>query len=119
MKISIAALRRLIAESVCITEVDERSELSSIYSDVYKEKYRVRPRHINFDEISIEELRAKLDALHEIPDDISNDELDYLEWEEGMPAEAEFPDMEGTVSPNSTVDPYEKAPTMSGMGKRR
>lgn len=50
--------------------VDEkrRQRLGSIFSDIYKEKNGVRPRHVDFNSMSVEDLEAKIAALEAEPD---------------------------------------------------
>ena len=95
-------------------DLPEIDQLAQIYSDVYKDKHGIRPRWMNFDSMSVEELKEALKRLEEEPDTI-----DYGPPSEMPEPEPEYPEMEGTVSPDSAVDWFEKEPTMSGMGKRR
>jgi len=81
------------------TRNSERDETASIYSDVYKEKYGVRPRHIDWDVISDDEAQAMLDRLYDEPgDDSPSSYGDY----EHTPIEPEYPDMEGTIPSEET-----------------
>jgi len=108
MKISIKTLKRLIKEAQNLeypNTPDERDEIASIYSDVYKEKYGIRPRHIDWEGVSVEEAQAMLDQLY---DERGYDDVDYL------PIEQEFPPLEGTVDPTEPPEPFEElgdAPT--------
>jgi len=81
MKISIAKLRRIINE-VATDVPNEREELSSLYSDVYKEKHGIRPRGINWDDMSTEEMRAMLNAIQDAPGD--------YDWDDGLEFEEDF-----------------------------
>ena len=76
--------------------IPERDEIASIYSDVYKEKYGVRPRHISWDTVSADEAQEMLDRLY----DQSGDRYD--DYNDNYAPEPEYPDMEGTVSPEET-----------------
>jgi len=108
MKLTIGDLKRVISEAVAD---DERSEIFSIYSDVFKEKHGVRPRHIDWREHSVEELQAMLDDIYEEPGD-----FDWGDFE-GPAPEGDaytFKDMEGTANHNDD-DPYDKLTT----GERR
>ena len=107
MKIKLGTLRKLIKEALDeMAPTDERDQIASIYSDVYKEKYGIRPRHLHWDEYSTEELSAMLEKLY---DERGYDDEDYL------PVKQEFPDMEGTVDPSEPPDPFETLPKAVGM----
>jgi hypothetical protein len=82
MKISVVALKQLIRESLKEMGMKEMSEeqrkamLASEYSDVYKEKNGIRPRWLNWKEMSVEELERKLEDIHAEPDMMDDDYSD-------------------------------------------
>lgn len=78
------------------TKDPERDEIASIYSDVYKEKYGIRPRHVDFDTYSADELQGMLDRLYDAPGD------EYDDYNDNYAPEPEYPDMEGTVPAEET-----------------
>lgn len=84
---------------------NHRSELISVYSDVYKEKYGIRPRWKNFDTLSTEDIEADLEALYAEPGD--------YDWDV-EPMEQEFDDteMENVVSPSDPDQPFEEFETL-------
>lgn len=98
-------LDRFILESV-----DDRDELASIYSDVYKEKYGIRPRWMNFDDMSTEELRAELERLY--------GEEGRIDYEEEMSEPERDPMADFMVPTDQDFHPYETLPSRQGMGKR-
>lgn len=58
--------------------MDDKDHLYSEYSDVYKEKYNIRPRWIHPNDVSVEELKQMLNDLHNIPDyDLDDNYHDY------------------------------------------
>lgn len=52
----------------------EKQELASIYSDLYKDVYGFRPRGVNFNAMSVEEIQEELDYLSDRLDTIIADE---------------------------------------------
>ena len=123
MKISIKQLRQIIKEAVGDQPADDqptepsgltrREEIASVYSDVYKEKNGFRPRWINWDEYTTEEMEAELDMLYSEPG-----VYDWTEQEELESEEPEFR-MAGEVGKEDLVgfDPLEDMSTRSGMGQ--
>lgn len=112
MKITVGQLRRIIKEVVdedssyveyedMSPEEQRREDAISVYSDVYKEKNGIRPRWMiePFRAMSADEVEAELEKLY---DTRGYDDVDYL------PVEQEFPDMEGTVSPDDPAEPFEE-----------
>ena len=111
MKLTIRQLKRVIKESFpSWDELPEKDQLASTYSDVYKEKYGIRPRFMRFDEMSVEELKAELERLY---DERGYDDVDYL------PVEQEFPEPDSTVTDDelTNVHSMESLPTTLGMGR--
>jgi hypothetical protein len=112
MKITIKQLKHIIAEAIkeatVINLADdelpdfpepksrELSELEGIYSDVYKEKYGIRPRWIHSQQHTVEELQAELDKLYKEPG--------YDNGWEDWDAETELQ----VVAPEVEPDPFEK-----------
>jgi len=94
MKITIGRLKHLIKEH------NEKDEIASIYSDVYKEKYGIRPGHVDWEGVSTEEAQAMLDRLY--------DERGYDDVDDYLPVEQEFPPLEGTVDPTEPAGPFEE-----------
>jgi len=101
----ITSLDRFILESV-----DDRDELASIYSDVYKEKYGIRPRWMNFDEMSAEQLKAELERLY--------DEEGLHDYEDSSIDRDMGPEADFMVPIDQDFHPYETLPSRQGMGKR-
>ena len=114
MKISRKALRQILCEifpkpdepalgdrpEYALESHDpERDEVASIYSDVYKEKYGIRPRHVDFDTYSADELQGMLDRLYDAPGDEYDDYNDNYAPEPELEPEYEFP---GTVPAEET-----------------
>jgi len=56
-------------------EYAERSELSGLYSDMFKDRFGVRPRFIDFRTIPLADLRKAVDDLEKTPLS-SGDEFD-------------------------------------------
>lgn len=82
--------------------------------DAYKEAYGIRPRGFNYDDMSIEEIEADIEAMMS--------DASYLDdYEEPYPDSYDHPDplrkMEPD-SPESEVDPYQDTPKRAGMGRR-
>ena len=69
MKLSVKQLKQLVRESAeemgLSSSNQDHDQLSSIYSDVYKEKYGTRPRHVDFSKYSAEELQKMVDDLEQ------------------------------------------------------
>jgi hypothetical protein len=69
MKLSVKQLKQLVRESAeemgLSSSNQDHDQLSSIYSDVYKEKYGTRPRHVDFSKYSTEELQKMVDDLEQ------------------------------------------------------
>ena len=118
MKIRLGDLKRLIRETAgqfpTWDELSKKEQLLSTYSDVYKEKYGIRPRSSlsAMATWSEEEIEKELNDLMDTPGD------DY-DWEPA-PSEFDFPPLEGTVSPEEAMstDPLEDLPSRQGMGRR-
>ncbi len=107
MRITVKELRRLLRE------VDERDELASIYSDVYKEKYGIRPRGMDFSQISLEDLKADLERLYAEPGQIDWEEESSLDALADRDPMADF-----MVPTDQDFHPYETLPSRQGFGKR-
>jgi hypothetical protein len=94
MKASRSLIRRVIAEVLeDEKQLDHRAEIASIYSDVYKEKFGVRARHMRWDEMSTEQMNDALEKLYA-------EEGDKRDYGDRAPEEVvpEYPDNEGTVT---------------------
>ena len=50
-----------------MSTLSEHDELASIYSDMYKDRYNHRPRHIDWAALTVEELRRMVDDLDKVP----------------------------------------------------
>lgn len=80
MKLTVSQLKKLIRESFepFVPELqgkrDEKAELYGLFRDMYKEKHNVRPDHVHPDHVSVEDLRARIEDLHNTP------EQDYDDW---------------------------------------
>lgn len=57
---------------------NDKGYLYSEYSDVYKEKYGIRPRWVSPSELSVEQLKQMLDELHNEPGNGWDDDFDAL-----------------------------------------
>ena len=99
MKISVGQFKTLVREAA--QEPDEKDMMISVYSDVYKEKFGVRPRWFmeRLNAMTIDQIQAELDKLYDTPD--MDDDYDF----EPTP---EYPDMEGTVNPTEPPTPFEE-----------
>ena len=119
MLIALSELRSLVKEALEGTGgLDKRDELISVYSDVYKEKYGIRPRwkYQEFERMTDEEIEAELNALYDEPGDVHDDGEEYSM--ELQPHEPGFyPEPEGTVSSQEMKDvhPMEDEPSKQGM----
>ena len=57
---------------------EEKQELYSLYSDIYKEKNGIRPRWLNPKDATVEQLKGLIDDLEQVPSrDYNDDDLDY------------------------------------------
>jgi hypothetical protein len=45
----------------------KRDELASLYSDMYKDRHGVRPRHVDLRTVPLDELQRKIDDLESVP----------------------------------------------------
>lgn len=115
MKIRISILKRIIREAsdaATDNELSRRDELISVYSDVYKEKYGVRPRWMmdTFASMTDDEIEAELSALDDEPPP-SEPEYDYS-WESEFDP-SELDPSEATIEPSDVEDlhPMENLPT--------
>ena len=73
MKMTLKNLQNLVIEMIEPVEpaysADDKKRIAafSIYSDVYKEKNGIRPRWVNWEDLTLEELDAMLDDLYASP----------------------------------------------------
>lgn len=44
-------------------EMSEHEQLSATHYEMYKDTYGFRPRHINYDTMSVEEIKADMDSM--------------------------------------------------------
>lgn len=125
MKISVVALKQLIRESLKEMGMKEMSEeqrkemLASEYSDVYKEKNGIRPRWLNWKEMSVEELERKLEDIHAAPDmmddDYSDEKMD-AEYEELAKRNREADEEASELKRMQEPEEGEEHPKHLGMG---
>jgi len=125
MKLSEKLLKQLVRESVEEMDQQDHGQLSAIYSDVYKERYGVRPRHMDFSKYSEEEIQDMIDDIEQ--DSHHGDHLSHEEEFEDMMdqhghdadnAEREF--MHRAAEHRLMLSPEEgeDLPFHSGMGRR-
>ena len=53
-----------------VTESENNKEIQdlySLYSDMYKERYNIRPRGVSPSDLTVEELQAMIDDLQDVP----------------------------------------------------
>ena len=94
---------------VSFDEPDEdRDMLCSVISDMYKEVTGVRPRHFNWDEMSIDQLKGIQDDLQSQINDMIPDEDELNSWENDYP---DFPPM--PVKPKEISGPGISDKTLS------
>ena len=132
MKLSVKQLKQLVRESVEEMDLSSSSsqdhdQLSSIYSDLYKERHGIRPRHMDFSKFSEEELQKMVDDMEkEIVHHARND-YSYEEEMEDMidqhGHEADEADREAMAKQKEddlmrTPEEGEDFPRHSGMGRR-
>lgn len=66
-----------MSDLLVMPEITERSELTSIYSDCHKDAYGFRPRGVNFDDMTTEEISADIDRFCEIAAEDAKQEAIY------------------------------------------
>jgi hypothetical protein len=137
MRITVKRLRSIIAEASGMNDFPKWEDLSrkeqaaQYYSDVYKEKYGVRPMLDFFEDLTDDEAEAELEKLYGekgtaeyYPDEFAGDD----EYEDPIPLWPEPPvvnaphhqDLEGTVDPNEEVFAGEELPSSEPLkGNRR
>jgi hypothetical protein len=94
----------------------ERDMAMSIYSDVYKEKYGMRPRGKDWSGYTTEEIEEAIEELYETPSELYSSP-DEASWDNPEPIkEPEFK-MAGEVDPGD-VDRYEDMPMSSSFHGR-
>ena len=115
MKLSVKLLKQLVRESVEEMDQQDHGQLSAIYSDVYKERYGVRPRHMDFSKYSEEEIQDMIDDIEQ-----DSHHGDHLSHEEDMMDQhghghsgkfEDYTNVKGT-------EEGEDLPSRSGMGRR-
>ena len=128
MKLSVKQLKQLVRESAeemgLSSSNQDHDQLSSIYSDVYKEKYGTRPRHVDFGKYSTEELQKMVDDLEQEMStvDYSHDEeMEDLIDQHGH--DADEADREAMARQEEddlmrTPEKGEDLSSRSGMGRR-
>jgi|10_taG_2_1085330.scaffolds.fasta_scaffold11541_2 hypothetical protein len=88
--------------------------LASSYSDLYKSINGIRPRHMNFKGMSVEELQAALDQLDEYAEELpEEDEIQYPRDDETL--EDEETDL---APPEEPYEEYDEFPKQAGMRHR-
>jgi len=126
MKLSVKQLKHLVRESAeemgLSSSNQDHGQLSAIYSDVYKERYGVRPRHMDFSKYSEEEIQDMIDDIEQ-----DSHHGDHLSHEEDMMdqhghdadnAEHEFMADEKEHGLMLSPEEGEDLPFRSGMGRR-
>jgi len=88
-----------------------KSLLASSYSDLYKSIHNMRPRHMNFKDMSVEEIQKALDLLDEYAQRVAEDE-----WPNDR-GESDETEEEDLASPErgESYEEYEGFPTQSSM----
>lgn len=115
MKLSVKLLKQLVRESVEEMDQQDHGQLASIYSDSYKERYGVRPRHMDFSKYSEEELQDMIDDIEQ--DSHHSDHLSHEEDimdQHGHDHSGEFEDYTNVIG----TEEGEDLPSHSGMGRR-
>jgi len=119
-KITVNQLKRLIREAM-EENMSDKNELYSLYSDMYKELYNIRPRWLHPDNVSVEQLRDMVAHLEEIyPEEMDRqkqDEEEEKEYFEQMVKDEEEKKREKTEL-GFEGDDEEGLPMRSGMGRR-
>jgi hypothetical protein len=112
--------RKNILESDLNQSVDD---LYSLYSDMYKERYNIRPRWIKPSELSQEELQSMIDDLQDTPwddddreqyqfvDDTHEDNRFYTDLDN-----AELDAASMRIAAREPHHPFEDLPSHAGMG---
>jgi hypothetical protein len=109
---------------------NDKGYLYSEYSDVYKEKYGIRPRWVSPSELSVEQLKQMLDELYNEPGNGWAD--DFEEETDALPLdykgnESYYNDMEAKNNDDAEIDNLanlgseegEEVHGFAGMGKGR
>jgi len=119
-KITVNQLKRLIREAM-EENMSDKNELLSVYSDMYKELYNIRPRWLHPDDVSVEQLRDMVAHLEEIyPREMERrkqEEEKEKEYFEQMTKKHEDEARE-TTELGLEGDDEEALPMRSGMGRR-
>jgi hypothetical protein len=127
MKITTKQLKQLIRETIEEMELSSNQnhqQLASIYSDVYKEKYGIRPRHMDYSKYSTEDLQTMIDDLDQkmsLVDYSHDEEMEDLIDQHGHEAdEAERESMAAKKEDElmRTPEEGEEYPSHQGMGRR-
>lgn len=125
MKLSVKLLKQLVRESVEEMDQQDHGQLSAIYSDVYKERYGVRPRHMDFSKYSEEELQDMIDDIEQDShhgDHLSHEEeMEDMIDQHGHDADDAERDHSGKFEDYTNVigtEEGEDLPSHSGMGRR-
>ncbi len=108
-------VERIVVEAL-EGEPDQRDQLLSVYSDVYKEKYGIRPRWkmAQLAGMTVDQINAELDALVAEPDDeFDIDDVPPPDYPGADVALGSEP-----LKEPEEHDPHEKLAMRSGMGKR-
>lgn len=125
MKLSVKLLKQLVRESVEEMDQQDHGQLSAIYSDVYKERYGVRPRHMDFSKYSEEEIQDMIDDIEQDShhgDHLSHEEeMEDMIDQHGHDADGAERDHSGKFEDYTNVKGTEEGedlPSRSGMGRR-
>ena len=111
-----------------VTESENNKEIQdlySLYSDMYKERYNIRPRGVSPSDLTVEELQAMIDDLQDVPWFEDDDREQYqFDDQEDNPRfytdldNAELEDASMRIAAREPYDPAEDLPSKSGMGRR-
>jgi hypothetical protein len=119
MRIALKELRALVVEALEGDAYSKRDEMLDTYSDVYKEKYGIRPRwkFKEFETMTDAEIEAELNQLFDAPGDYDDEPSEEYSMEPQPHEPGYYPEPEGTVSPEELkgVHPMEDEPSKTGM----
>lgn len=92
----------------------KREEMEAVYSDMYKELNGIRPRWVNFSELTDEELQNMIDDLQkDIDVSIEDERWEEERSEERAEEEKEIEELE----PSAEEQEQERLPMRMGMGR--
>lgn len=92
----------------------DREAMESLYWDMYKELHNIRPRWVDFENISDSELRKMiLDLQDDIDASFESEKFDREREEEELADERAISELE----PSAEEEEYERMPKSMGMGR--